>query len=59
MPVTLLSQRKLPLTARNKLLHYKIIGAPKKFKNWARPYLGLEIIINVNKNQIQLVRQSL
>jgi hypothetical protein len=29
----LLSQHKLALTAINKLLHYKIIGAPKKFKH--------------------------
>ncbi len=35
--LTLLSQRKLALTARNTLLHYKIIGAPKKFKKWPRP----------------------
>jgi hypothetical protein len=31
--LTLLSQCKLALTAMNKLLPYKIIGAPKKFKN--------------------------
>jgi hypothetical protein len=35
--LTLLSQRKLALTPINKLLHYKIIGAPKKFFNRARP----------------------
>jgi hypothetical protein len=34
--LTLLSLRKLALTSRNKLLHYKIIGAPKKFKNQQR-----------------------
>ncbi len=33
-PTTLLSQRKLALTARNKLLHCKVIWAAKKFKNW-------------------------
>jgi hypothetical protein len=40
MPLTLLGQRKLALTVRNSTLHflcYKIIGAPKKFKNWPRP----------------------
>jgi hypothetical protein len=31
--LTLLGQRKLALTAINNFLHYKIIGAPKKFKN--------------------------
>jgi hypothetical protein len=36
--LTLLSQCKLALTARNTLLHYKIIRALKKFKN---PYLSL------------------
>ncbi len=34
MPQTLLSQRKLTLTTKNTLfLLYKIIGAPKKYKN--------------------------
>jgi hypothetical protein len=37
MPITLLSQCKLALTAINTLLPYKIIGAPKKFKNYPRP----------------------
>jgi hypothetical protein len=35
-PLTLLSQRKLALSARNTLLHCKIIGAPKKLKKWLR-----------------------
>jgi hypothetical protein len=35
--LTLLSQRKLALTARNTLLLQKIIVAPKKFKKWPRP----------------------
>jgi hypothetical protein len=39
--LTLLSQRKLALTAINKPLHYKIIGAPKKFKNEPRPLVSL------------------
>jgi hypothetical protein len=35
-PLTLLSERKLALTARNTLfaLYNKIIGATKKFKKW-------------------------
>ncbi len=37
--LTLLSQRKLALTARNTL--FKIIGAPKKFKTSRFPYLSL------------------
>jgi hypothetical protein len=34
--LTLFSQRKLAITAINKLLHYIIIGAPKKFKKQPR-----------------------
>ncbi len=37
MLLTLLSQCKLALPARNKLLRYKIIGVSKKFKHWPRP----------------------
>jgi hypothetical protein len=33
-PLTLLSQRK---PREKQFLHYKIIGAPKKCKNWPRP----------------------
>ncbi len=40
-------------------LHYKIIGAPKKFKIWRVPYLGLERAMYVLKSQIHFVRQSL
>jgi hypothetical protein len=32
----IISQRKLALTAINKLFYYKIIGAPTKFKNLPR-----------------------
>jgi hypothetical protein len=39
--LTLLSQRKLTLTAINKLLHYKTTGAPEKFKNQTRPLVRL------------------
>ncbi len=35
--LTLLSHRKLALTARNTFLRYKIIGAQKKFPKWPRP----------------------
>jgi hypothetical protein len=52
MPTTILSQRKLALTARDTLLRYKIIGAAKNLKNGPVPYLGLEITIHVIKSQI-------
>jgi hypothetical protein len=57
-PVTLLNQRKLALTARDTLLHYKIIEAPKKNLKPA-PYLRLELTMIVIKSQIHLVTQSL
>jgi hypothetical protein len=38
--LTLLSQRILALTAINKLLQDKIIGAPKKFKTQPRPLVN-------------------
>jgi hypothetical protein len=41
------------------VLTYKIIGAPKKFKNGPVSYLGLELIIHVIKSQIHLLRKSL
>jgi hypothetical protein len=49
---TLLSQHKLALTARNTvhLLHNKIIGAPKQFKNGPVHYLGIELTIHVIKS---------
>ncbi len=42
-------------------LHYKIIGAPKKFNNWPRPLFRprLELTMHVLKSQIHHVRQSL
>ncbi len=46
---TLQSQRKLPLTARNTLFAFKIIGAPKNFYKWPHLvfslYLGLKLSI--------------
>jgi hypothetical protein len=48
--LTLLSQRKLALTARNILLNYKIIGGPKKLKNGPSPYLDLELTMSVIKS---------
>jgi hypothetical protein len=39
--VTVLNQRD-SLTARNTLLHYKIIWASKKFKKWPRPLFMLK-----------------
>jgi hypothetical protein len=56
-PQTLLSQRKLALTARKQFLSYKIIVQLKKFKK--RPRLGLKLTIHVIKSQLHLVRQSL
>ncbi len=38
-PTTSLGQAKLTLPGEKHFLHYKIIGAPKKFKNWPRPLL--------------------
>jgi hypothetical protein len=37
-PLTVLSQRKLTLTAKNTFLCHKIIGAPKKLKTGRVPY---------------------
>jgi hypothetical protein len=47
--LTLLGQHKLALTIINKLsLHYKILGAPKKFKN--QPH-SLDRLSSVNFGQ--------
>ncbi len=57
-PTTLLSQRKLPLTARNTVLYYKIICAAKNFKNGPVPYLSLELTKQAITSHIHLMRQS-
>jgi hypothetical protein len=49
-PLTLLSQRKLALTARNTL---------SNLKAGLVPYLGLELTMHALKSQIHLVRLSL
>ncbi len=60
MSLTLLSQPQLALAAKNTLLRYNIIGAPKKnLKTGCVPYLGLELTMHVIKRKIHLVRQSL
>jgi len=62
MQLTLLSQRKLTLIARNTvhILRYKIIGAPKKFRKMPRTLFRPRTNhMHVIKTQIHLMRQSL
>jgi hypothetical protein len=55
----LLCQGKLALTAVNKLLQYKIIGAPNKFQNLPRPLVRTSFVNFVKILLICFMRQSL